>query len=72
MKDRIEKLTTIHRGWLSLHLAAIRLDDDTTADREIVDHPSGAAVLLYNPDRRTALLITELRPPVEWVKEPRA
>lgn len=71
MTRRIEKLTTIHRGWLSLRMATIRLDDDTISDREIVDHPSGATVLLYNPDKRTALLITELRAPVEWVNEPR-
>jgi nudix-type nucleoside diphosphatase (YffH/AdpP family) len=71
MARRTQKLTTIHRGWLSLRMATIRLDDDTFSDREIVDHPSGATVLLYNPDKRTALLITELRPPVEWVNEPR-
>jgi nudix-type nucleoside diphosphatase (YffH/AdpP family) len=71
MASRIEKLTTIHRGWLNLRMATIRLDDGTMADREIVDHPSGATVLLYDPEKRTALLITELRPPVEWVKEPR-
>jgi nudix-type nucleoside diphosphatase (YffH/AdpP family) len=71
MASRIEKLTTVHEGWLRLRMATIRLDDGTAAEREIVDHPSGATVLLYNPERRTALLITELRPPVEWVKEPR-
>ncbi len=71
MTRRIEKLTTIHEGWLSLRMATVRLDDNTTAEREIIDHPSGATVLLYNPESRTALLILELRPPVEWVGEPR-
>lgn len=71
MAKRIEKLTTIHEGWLSLRMASVRMDDGSLAEREIVDHPSGAAVLLYNPDRRTALLISELRPPVEWLGEAR-
>jgi len=71
MPNRIESLTTIHEGWLSLRLACVRLDDGTTAEREIVDHPSGATVLLYNPQKRTALLICELRPPVECIGESR-
>ena len=71
MAGRIEKLTTIHEGWLSLRMATIRMDDGSVAEREIVDHPSGAAVLMYNANKRTALVIRELRPPVEWLGEPR-
>jgi nudix-type nucleoside diphosphatase (YffH/AdpP family) len=71
MAGRIEKLKTIHSGWLSLRIARVRMDDGSVAEREIVDHPNGAAVLLYNPHKRTALLISELRPPVECVGEPR-
>lgn len=52
-------------------MAEVRLDDGSLAEREIVDHPSGAAILLYDPAKRTALLITELRPPVEWIGDPR-
>ena len=71
MAGRIEDISTLHEGWLSLRMAKVRMDDGTIAEREIVDHPSGAAVLLYNPDKRTALLISELRPPVEYAGEPR-
>lgn len=71
MAGRIENLTTIHEGWVSLRMAQVRLDDGSLAAREIVDHPCGAAVLIYHPERRTALLISELRPPVEWAGEPR-
>ncbi len=71
MSGRIEQLTTVHEGWLSLRLAKVRADDGSLTEREIVDHPSGAAVLLYDPEKRTALLIVELRPPVAWVGEPR-
>jgi hypothetical protein len=71
MNGRIEDVTTLHEGWLSLRMAAVRMDDGSIAQREIVDHPCGAAVLLYDPLRRTALLISELRPPVEYGGEPR-
>jgi nudix-type nucleoside diphosphatase (YffH/AdpP family) len=71
MNGRIEDIATLHQGWLSLRMACVRMDDGSLAEREIVDHPCGAAVLLYDPDRRTALLITELRPPVEFAGEPR-
>jgi nudix-type nucleoside diphosphatase (YffH/AdpP family) len=71
MAGRIEKLETLHEGWLSLRMASVRMDDGSLEQREIVDHPSGAAVLLYNEEKRTALLICELRPPVECLGEPR-
>ncbi len=71
MTGRIENLDTLHEGWLALRMARVRMDDGSIAEREIVDHPSGAAVLLYNPERLTALLVSELRPPVEQEGEPR-
>lgn len=54
-----------------MRMATVRMDDGSVAEREVVEHPDGAAVLLYNPGKRTALLVTELRPPVELVGEPR-
>ena len=69
--SRIQRLKTLHEGWLCLRMATVRMDDGSLADREIVDHPCGAAVLPYNPTKRTALIISELRPPVEYVGEPR-
>lgn len=71
MTSRIEQLDTIHEGWLSLRMANVRMDDGGIARREVVDHPCGAAVLLYNAAKKVALLICELRPPVELVGEPR-
>ncbi len=71
MTNRIEQLDTIHEGWISMRMATVRMDDGSLAEREVVDHPCGAAVLLYNPSKRVALLISELRPPVELIGEPR-
>jgi nudix-type nucleoside diphosphatase (YffH/AdpP family) len=71
MHGRIEKLTPIYEGWLSLSMASVRMDDGAVVERELIDHPSGAAVLLYNPTKRTALVLTQLRPPVESLGEDR-
>jgi nudix-type nucleoside diphosphatase (YffH/AdpP family) len=71
MSKRIENVKTLHEGWLSLRMVKLRMDDGSVAEREVVDHPTGAAVLPYNPERRSALIISELRPPVEFAGEPR-
>jgi nudix-type nucleoside diphosphatase (YffH/AdpP family) len=71
MSERILSVKPVHKGWLDLHMVQVRLDDGETAEREVIDHPSGAVVLLFNPERRSALLITELRPPVEYAGERR-
>jgi nudix-type nucleoside diphosphatase (YffH/AdpP family) len=71
MTNRIEDVRTVHEGWLSLRMARLRLDDGSIAEREVVDHPSGAAVLPYHARRRAGLFISELRPPVEYAGEPR-
>lgn len=54
----------IHRGWLDLSLLTVRQGEGEEAERELVDPPSGAAVLAYDPGRRVAMLVSELRPPV--------
>lgn len=64
MADEILSTRTIHEGWLNLKMATIRLKEGETVEREIVEHPSGAAVLAYDPQRRVAMLISECRPPV--------
>ena len=64
MADEILSERTIYEGWLNLKIATVRLNEGEIVEREIVEHPSGAAVLAYDPDRRVALLITECRPPV--------
>lgn len=63
MTDRIVSATRIHQGWLSLDMVTVELAGERV-EREMVLHPSGAAVLAYDPDRRVALLVGETRPPV--------
>lgn len=64
MADEILSERTIHEGWLNLKMATVRLREGEIIEREIVEHPSGAAVLAYDPERRVAMFISECRPPV--------
>jgi nudix-type nucleoside diphosphatase (YffH/AdpP family) len=59
----IVSLDAKHRGWSTLYVATIRLADGSTIRREIEDHGAAACVLPYDPQRRTALLIRQLRAP---------
>src|ERR1043165_2412562 len=51
------------RGWSTFLLATIRLPGGTTVTRAIEDHGNAAAVLPYDPVRRTAVMVRQLRAP---------
>jgi 8-oxo-dGTP pyrophosphatase MutT (NUDIX family) len=53
-----------YAGWARLLIASIRLADGHTVEREIEDHGEAVCVLPYNPVRRTAILVRQLRAPV--------
>lgn len=57
-------LTSLHRGWTELLSARIRLADGVEVSREILRHGHAAAVLPYDPVRKTAVLVSQLRPAV--------
>lgn len=61
---RILGLSTIHDGWARYHIATVQLPDGTRLEREIEDHGAAVAVLPYDPARRVALLVRQLRTPV--------
>ena len=52
-----------YRGWCTLYLATVRLADGRVTTREIEDHGNAACVLPYDPARRVALVIRQLRTP---------
>ena len=70
MSDRIVAKREIYAGWFGVRMLTVRLATGETIEREIVEHPCGAAVLAYDPERRVALLVSEARPPVLHVGEP--
>ncbi|MCJ2034960.1 NUDIX domain-containing protein [Methylobacterium sp. J-068] len=63
MKAEILSLRTLHDGWTRFSLARVRLADGTEAEREIEDHGDSVGVLPYDPERRVATLVRELRVP---------
>lgn len=58
---KILSFKMLHSGWSTFRQATIELDDGTQVVREIEDHGVAAAVLPYDPERRTALLVRQLR-----------
>ncbi len=64
MPPKIEKLDVLHKGWNSFSLATIRLETGETITRAIEDHGRAVAVLAFDPDRRTALLVRQFRAPL--------
>jgi nudix-type nucleoside diphosphatase (YffH/AdpP family) len=55
---------SVYRGWLSLSIATVRGNDGRIFERVIEHHGSSACVLPYDPDRRTAILVSQFRAPV--------
>jgi nudix-type nucleoside diphosphatase (YffH/AdpP family) len=55
------------KGFLTIHKAEIETEDGARFTREIEDHGSAAAVLPYDPVRRVALLVRQLRAPALWL-----
>ena len=66
----IEKLDTVYEGYSTLYKATVRGPDGETFQREIEDHGQAVAVLPYDPDRKTALLVRLPRLPVIWAGGP--
>lgn len=70
MPDEITECRTIYQGWFNVLMLRAAVSGESI-EREIVEHPSGAAVLAYDPERRVALLVSQTRPPVLFAGEPR-
>lgn len=54
----------IHHRWSKISEFLVRMPNGAVEKRIIEDHGNAAAVLLYDPDRRVALLIRQPRVPV--------
>lgn len=71
MPFEITKIEPAYEGWSSILVAAVRLPDGHVVKREIEDHGDAAAVLPYDPERRTAMVIRQFRlPPFHVTGEP--
>ena len=63
-EHRLLATHTAYAGWARILIASVRLADGHTVEREIEDHGEAVSVLPYNPARRTAILVRQLRAPV--------
>jgi nudix-type nucleoside diphosphatase (YffH/AdpP family) len=68
--DAILSARRIYDGWFDVLQLRVRLHGHVVP-RAIVDHPCGAAVLAYDPDRRVAAVVGETRTAVLWLGMPR-
>ncbi|HEY1638643.1 MAG TPA: NUDIX hydrolase [Rhizomicrobium sp.] len=64
MSAEILEKRTIHDGWAKYSVLRVRLPDGQTAERELEEHGPAVAVLPYDAERRTALLVCQFRAPV--------
>jgi nudix-type nucleoside diphosphatase (YffH/AdpP family) len=64
MTVRIGEVRTVYEGWSTFSVAEVELSDGTRIRREIEDHGRAVAVLPYDPERRVAILVEQLRTPV--------
>lgn len=64
MKPAVIKLEQTHKRWATMSIATIRMPDGKILLRDIEDHGCAAAVLPYDPARKTALLVEQLRAPL--------
>jgi nudix-type nucleoside diphosphatase (YffH/AdpP family) len=63
MKTEILSVETKYEGWARLMVVSIRLPDGQLIQREIEDHGASVAVLAYDPQRKTAMLVQQFRAP---------
>ncbi|MDP4023828.1 NUDIX hydrolase [Methylobacterium sp. NEAU 140] len=63
MKAEIQTIRYVHEGWSRFGIATVRLADGAIVEREIEDHGDSVGVLPYDPRRRVATLVRELRVP---------
>jgi len=64
MTTELIDIQTLYSGWIRLLRAKLRLPGGEVIEREIEDHGEAACVLPYDPERRTAMLVRQLRAPV--------
>jgi nudix-type nucleoside diphosphatase (YffH/AdpP family) len=59
----IVRTRMVYEGWTKFLVATIRFSDGHTLDREIEDHGEAACVLPFNVQRKTAVLVRQMRAP---------
>jgi nudix-type nucleoside diphosphatase (YffH/AdpP family) len=61
---KIGPVETLYRGWGHYLRVTVEMPDGSHVQREVEHHGDAAGVLAYDPVRRTALLVRQLRAPM--------
>lgn len=69
MTTEIVHIETAYQGWGRYLIATVRLPDGQTYKREIEDHGAAIGVLPYDPERKVATLVRQLRVPVLYAEK---
>jgi nudix-type nucleoside diphosphatase (YffH/AdpP family) len=67
MSYEITEIETVYEGWGKFVIAIVRLPDGRETRLQIEDHGDAVAVLPYDSDRKTAIVIGQFRAPVMYV-----
>jgi nudix-type nucleoside diphosphatase (YffH/AdpP family) len=66
----IEAVKTLFDGWNAFHRVKIKITSpdgvDVVATHSVEAHGEGVAIMPYDPDRRVALLVRQLRTPIAF------
>jgi nudix-type nucleoside diphosphatase (YffH/AdpP family) len=63
-EPRIESSEILYQGWGTYLLATVRFADGSVRRHQIDDHGSAVCVLPYDPERKIAILVKQMRPNV--------
>jgi nudix-type nucleoside diphosphatase (YffH/AdpP family) len=61
---RVAAVDVVLQGWINVRRVSMAMPDGALVERHVEDHGPGVAVLPYDSERRTALLISQPRAPV--------
>jgi len=62
----VVEVRPVYRGWSEFSLVTIRLKDGARVERCVEDHGDAASVLPYDPERRVAVLVRQVRAAVTY------
>ncbi|WP_262298505.1 NUDIX domain-containing protein [Microvirga sesbaniae] len=65
---RIRQVETLYDGWRKLLKVTVEMPDGRTMARQILNSSDAAAVLPYDPQARTVILVRQFRAPVMHVE----
>ncbi|MEX0751802.1 MAG: NUDIX domain-containing protein [Xanthobacteraceae bacterium] len=69
MTVKITNVDPKYTGWARFLVVSVRLPSGQMVRREIEDHGAAVAVLAYDPERKTAILVEQFRAPVFFCRQ---